>query len=113
MVRKVRLAMASGTVMGTETICAPMISPAFQPKPLALPYRRIMAGGAALGDEWHCRQGSLAVRGRAYHKDLPRDEERSPHDSFVPGLLRKLLTISASHSTARSRGLVGLSVASL
>ena len=48
-----------------------------------------------------------------HDKLLPVGVARSPLSSWRSARLRNALTTSVSHSTARSRGLVGLSVASL
>ena len=47
------------------------------------------------------------------YSERPLGVSRSPMISARSGLARNWLTISASQSTARSRGLVGFSVASL
>ena len=63
---------------------------------------------------WQARQaGSLIWKGRARYSEGPVGVMRVPEISGCLSLLRKLLTMSVSHSTARSRGLVGLSAASL
>ena len=56
------LARSRATRIGTETICAPITSPSFQPKPLAVPYRSIIEAGAADGVEWQVRQFLSVIR---------------------------------------------------
>jgi hypothetical protein len=70
--------------------------------------------GAISGVVWHDRQaGSLIWNGRARYSERPVGVSRMPEISPRDGSVRKLLTMSVSHSTARLRGLVGLSAASL
>ena len=73
-----------------------------------------MVLGAASTLLWHCRQAGLVMRsGRAMNSDGPVAVTRWPMASVIVALLRNWLTTSTSQSTARSRGLVGFSVASL
>src|SRR4029453_7589760 len=103
-----------GTVMGTDTICAPMISSIFQRKPLAGPYRSTIVLGAASTVVWHGRHAAFLIWiGRDKYSWRPVGVSRSPMISVVVDVVRNTFTTSASQSAARSRGLVGLSVASL
>ena len=78
-VRKVWLARAIGTDIGTDTICAPMTSLSFQPKPLAGPYRSIMVLGAASTVLWQTRHAPLVIWiGRARYSERPLGVSRSP-----------------------------------
>jgi len=59
-------ARASGTVIGTDTSCAPTTSLSCQPKPLAAPYLSTSGRGAASIVLWQRRQAPSAMRiGRA------------------------------------------------
>jgi len=59
------------------------------------------------------RQFARGVYDAVGHSVRPVGVSRSPNDSAVAGAARNWLMMSASQSLARSRGLVGLSVASL
>ena len=73
--------------MGTETICAPMTSFSFQPKPLALPYRSIIVAGAAAGVEWHDRHSGSVMRiGRDTDSIGPAGVSRTLVNSFSVAL---------------------------
>ena len=73
-----------------------------------------MVCGAACTLLWQRRQAPLVMRsGRATYSDGPAGVSRWPTNSFRSVALRNWLTMSTSQPTARSRGLVGFSVASL
>ncbi len=62
-VLKAGRAIWTGTAIGTKTICAPITSLSFQPKPLVEPYLSTMTLGAAEGTEWRSRQLAVAMMG--------------------------------------------------
>ncbi len=111
-VTKVASARARATRMGSDTMAAPTTSPAFQPKPLPVPYRSIMEAGAAAGVEWHGRQPGSARMGWDSESTVPAGVSRSLTSSGRAGSWRKTSMMSACQSVARSAGLVGLSAAS-
>src|SRR5271170_5112158 len=110
--RSASWAAAKGNAMGTDTTCAPTTSFSCQPKPLELPYCLMIEAGATCGVLWHCKQEAAATSGLAKTKELPVADVRIVLNSFLDGSFRKTLMMSASQSVARSRGLVGFSVAS-
>lgn len=99
--------------MGTEMICAPKTSFNFQPNPLDGPYCWSIAAGAFSGWLWHARQSAVTRIGCAKYSAGPVGDSRSPVNCFSSGEFRKDPMMSASQSTARSRGLVGFSAVSL
>ena len=107
-------ARSRGTESGTETTWAPSASFRVQPKPLFGPYFSTSVFGAASGVVWQRRHaGLLILIGRAMNSERPEGVSRSPTNSVFSGELRNCAITSASHSTARSRGLVGFSIAGL
>ena len=90
------------------------MSLSFQPKPLSMPYNASIEAGAAAGVLWQVRQGSLVILiGLAMYKEGPAGVDRMPLSTLWSGSRLNSWTRSASQATARSRGLVGLRVASL
>ena len=110
--RNVPSARASANVSGICMICAPMISPAFQPKPPALPYLAIIVGGASSAVSWQRRHCAPAFNGLATNSMRPLGVSRCPNSGALTAPLRNELTMSLSHSTALLAGLVGFNVAS-
>src|SRR5947209_19297832 len=105
---KVRFARSSGTRSGTETTCAAITSPSFQPKPLSGPYNSTIETGAADGTEWQVRHCLSPARiGRDTDKIGPAGEVRSVTSFLRLESLRNVPTMSASHGCALSAGLVG------
>src|SRR5688572_31390788 len=73
-----------------------------------------MVLGATSTVLWQTRHaGSLILIGLPRYSERPSGVSLSPIASIRASSLRNWLTMSASHSSGRSRGLVGLSVASL
>src|SRR5438477_11614595 len=73
-----------------------------------------MVFGATSTVLWHSRHAWLLIWiGRARYSVRPVGVSRSPVVSVVVGERRNWLMMSDSQSVARSRGFVGLSVASL
>ena len=89
-----------------------MISPTFQPKPLAEPYLAIIVGGARSAVSWQRRHAAPAFNGLARNSMRPLGVSRSPSSGGWTVPLRKPLMTSFSQSTALLAGLVGFSVAS-
>lgn len=89
--RKALSAIFSLTVAGTLTICAPTMSPSFQPKPFTLPYSFIISAGALSGVLWHSKQLlSSTLIGALTNRDGPLGVSRFPINSVLAGFLRKI-----------------------
>ena len=83
-------------------------------KPVVSSVKLDHSGGALSGVLWHSRQLTLlTLIGRARKSAVPVGDSRVLMNSVCVGFPRNWLTTSLSQSVARSRGFVGLSVASL
>src|SRR5262249_21910369 len=101
------------TAIGTDRICAPIVSLSFHPKPFAVPYDLVSAAGAAAAVLWQLRQAlSRIAIGRARLSVGPIGVSRSTTSSSRAGSLRNRPMMSASQSCARLDRLVGLSAGS-
>ena len=104
--RNVASARASANVSGICTICAPMISPTFQPKP---PARAVLRDHRRRCRARRCRgsAGTHASPSTAWRRYSmrPLGVSRSPSNGALTAPLRNALTMSLSQSTARLAGI--------
>ena len=97
-----------GTVIGTDTTRAATTWPSFQPKPFLGPYCLTIALGATDGTLWHSMTTLIRAKGPRYIKRSSHRSLALAYDSLLGLVIPEYVMMSASQSTARSTGLVGL-----